>query len=308
MARQSSSSLKSLSLLLALALIWGSAFVLVKFALTSLPPLTLAWFRIAFASVTLYACARWQGSVFPKGDRQFWTGAAITGLTGMALPFSLIAWGLTGTSSGIAAILIATVPLWTMLLAHVFVPDEAMTGRRLMGVVLGFVGILLLFTDKTGGGSKAFSAGLILMASLSYSVMGIFIKKNTVHDTLAFSTAFTWCGLAFLTPVALVAERPWTLAPESAAMVSVAVLGAVHTGLATVLLMRLVGLAGVTYASLTNYLAPVATVILAAIFLSERLPASAGAGFLLIVLGVYLTGQMGRLSDLRGGGQEKSRS
>lgn len=309
MARQSpSSSLKSLSLLMTLAVIWGSAFVLVKITLGTLPPLTLAWLRIAIAGLTLYAYARWQGYGLPRGGRQFWLGAAMTGLTGMALPFSLIAWGLGDTNSGIAAILTATVPLWTMLLAHVFLADEAMTRRSFIGIALGFAGVLLLFADKTGSGGKVFSAALILLASLSYGIMAVSIKKIATQDTLQFSAAVTWCGLAFLTPVVVVVEHPWALAPDTTAMLSVLTLGSVNTGLATLLLIRLVNLAGATYASLTNYLAPVVAIIFGAVFLSERLPASAGAGFLLIALGVYLTSQRRQSAARQEYSQEEKRS
>lgn len=292
MARQQRRiSSTAVGLLLALSAIWGSSFLLVKFALATMPPLTVSLFRIAVAALALTALSWGRTGGWPRGDRRFWGAAAMVGITGMALPFCLIAWGLTATDSGIAGILTASVPLWTMLLAHLLLPDESINRIGLTGIVIGFIGILLLFADKMGGATRVFSAGLILMASLSYAAMAIFIKKNAAANTLDFSTAVTWCALAVLAPIALVVERPWRISPDTQAVVSIFVLGALHTGIATVMLMKLIQVAGATYASMTNYLAPMAAIVLGAVFLDERLPAAAGLGFALIALGVYLTGR-----------------
>ncbi|MBW7835581.1 MAG: EamA family transporter [Sphingomonadales bacterium] len=278
----------SVAMLLTLSVLWGSAYYLVKVALVTLPPLTLTFGRIAVAAVVLVTVAVARGAAV-KGDWRFWGNAMAAAATGMTLPFTMIALGLQTVDSALAAILIATVPLFTLPLAHMLTHDERATARAGVGVVVGFLGVVMLFIRETGGGNTAGGITLVLAASLSYAISALVIKRGNTGNPDGFSTAMVLCAAALIAPFALLSDRPWTLTPNLPTILATIALGVFPTGIATLLLVRLIRRAGATFASLTNYLIPVVGVTLGIVFLDEKLPATAIFGTSLIAIGIYLS-------------------
>lgn len=278
----------SLAMLVTLSLLWGSAYYLVKVALGSLPPLTLTFGRIVVAAVVLVAVATARGGAI-GGDWRFWGNAMAAAATGMTLPFTMIALGLQTIDSALAAILIATVPLFTLPLAHMLTHDEQATARAGVGVVVGFIGVVMLFIRETGGDNAAGGIALVLAASLSYAISALVIKRGNTGNPDGFSAAMVLCAAALIAPFALLSDRPWTLTPDLQSTLATVALGIFPTGIATLLLVRLIHRAGATFASLTNYLIPVVGVTLGIVFLDEKLPATTILGTSLIAIGIYLS-------------------
>ena len=278
----------SVAMLVTLSVLWGSAYYLVKVALVSLPPLTLTFGRIAVAGVVLVAVAALRGGSI-NGDWRFWGNAMAAAATGMTLPFTMIALGLQTIDSALAAILIATVPLFTLPQAHMHTHDERATARPGAGVIVGFIGVVILFIRETGGDNAAGGITLVLAASLSYAISALVIKRGNPGNPDGFSAAMVICAAILMAPFAVLSDRPWTLAPDLPAVLATVVLGIFPTGIATLLLVRLIHRAGATFASLTNYLIPVVGVTLGIVFLDEKLPAMTILGTTLIAGGIYLS-------------------
>ncbi|MCH9051973.1 MAG: EamA family transporter [Proteobacteria bacterium] len=277
-------------LLIALSLIWGSAFALIKIAVVTIPPISLATARVAVAAVTLLIVLRLVGESLPAGLRQWGRFAAI-GMLGNGVPFVLIGYGELRVDSGLAAILIGTMPVFTVAFATLFRVERGLTWRRGLGLALGFAGLLVLVGPATlaGLGDDGAAHLAIVAAAASYAAMAVYAMRLSQTTSIVVLGAGTMvASTAIMVPVALVIDAPWTLAPAAEALGAAFILGLVATGFATLIFFKLLASAGATFASTINYLIPVIGVVLGVAWLGESIGVTELAAMALILSGVVL--------------------
>lgn len=263
------------AMLLILSVLWGGSFFFTGIALSGLPPLTLVVLRVGLAALILNLVLPLNGLRLPRGLR-IWTACLGMSLLNNVLPFCLIVWGQTHIASGLAAILNATTPLFTVVVAHLLTIDERMTGNRLAGVLVGLGGVAVMVGPTAlAGPSASFMAQLaVLGAALSYAFASVFGRRSLDLGVppLALAAGQVTMSTLVLLPVALAVDQPWTL-PMPSAPVWGAVFGiaSLSTALAYVLYFRILVRAGATNLSLVTFLIPVSAILLGALVLGERL-------------------------------------
>lgn len=275
-------------LLVLLSVLWGGAFFFVEVALESLPPTTIVLGRLALAAVALQLVARVAGLALPRGWRA-WSPFLLLGAVNNALPFSLITWGQQAITGGLASILNATAPLFTVLLAHLVTEDERLDAGKIVGVLLGLAGVAVLVgPDALAGLGDAVLAQLaVLAAALCYAVAGLLGRRLRAHPPLVTATAMVTCSALLMVPVAVWLDRPWTLPlPGGAALGAVLGLALFSTLLAYLIFFRLLAGAGATNALLVTFLIPVSALLLGALLLDEPVDARQIGGMALIGLGL----------------------
>jgi drug/metabolite transporter (DMT)-like permease len=245
------------ALLLLLALTWGSSFFFIKQAVETLPPLSLAVGRIAIGAAMLLIIAYAKGQETPRG-LGLWGRMAFLGIIGNSLPFFLIAWGEQYTPSNLAAILMATIPSFVIVLAHFFTHDEPLTLGKALGALLGFAGVVALIgVDALKGlGDVVIGQIAILAGAFSYSLYGINAKRLPPLGSEMLVGTILLAGLIPLIPVWLAIDRPWTLAPDAQGWFSLAWLGLLSTGGGNLLFFLLLRRVGAGFGSFNNYLVP----------------------------------------------------
>lgn len=262
-------------LLITLSLLWGSSFALTRIAVAELDPAMLVVGRNLLASLALLGLVLLLGRAWPRG-RRLWGFMLAIAVVGNMTPFLLISWGQQRIDSGLAGILMAIMPLVTLVLAHFLVPGERMTPARLTGFAVGFAGILALVgpaaLGELGGAGETLLAQLaVLLAACCYAVNTIIARHKPASD--AWSTSSLVLGMACLLtlPLALLpAEPTWPVGLSSGALWAVLLLGMFCTALGSVLYFTLVTAAGPTFLSLINYLIPLWAVAIGILFLGER--------------------------------------
>jgi drug/metabolite transporter (DMT)-like permease len=276
--------------LLALALIWGGAFLFIGIAVRHVAPLTYVWLRltIAAAGLWLFVAYRRQPIALP---RDVWGSILLLALLNNALPFALFGWGQTHIASGLASILNATTPIWGVVVAHFLTHDERMTPRKIAGVLLGFVGVATMIGPSllSSLGTGALAQLACVVASLSYALAAVWAKrfKRLGISPVSVTTGQLTAGAIMILPLALLVDRPWTQAPPPlAAWAAIAALALLCTAFGYVLYFRLIGRAGATNALLTTLLVPPVAILLGWLFLGEQLAGQDFAGLALIALGL----------------------
>jgi drug/metabolite transporter (DMT)-like permease len=272
----------------ALSLLWGVPYLFIKVAVDGgVSPAFVAWVRVVLAAailLTLAARAGVLGSV-----RGHWRWLALYALFEIAIPFPLIAAGEQHVSSSLTAILIAAVPLFVALLAIRFDQAERASGRRLVGLLIGLAGVVVLMgIDVAGKRDEMLGAAAILVAALGYAAGPMVLKRKFSHldSRSAMGTSLAIAGVA-LTPFAALAP-PKTL-PDADVLASLAVLGIACTALAFVILAALITDIGPGRALVITYVNPVVAVALGVLILDERLGPGSAAGLLLIIAGSWLS-------------------
>jgi drug/metabolite transporter (DMT)-like permease len=280
-------------MLLALAAIWGSSFMFIKVAVREVTPGEVVFGRVLTGTLALIPAVP-----FLLGWRQTWTGLRqyagpllLLGILNAALPFWLLAWSEKRLDSGLAAVLQASMPLFTALFAYWFTRSQRVTGVKLAGVFVGFLGVLLLVGAQPSG--DVLSALAVLLTALMYAGSSVYAGVR-LRETPALVTSLGALGFATLVtlPVGLT-ELP-SETPSWKAIASIAALGAVGLSIAYLLYFTLIAGAGAPYAALVTYLVPALALLYGAVFLEEPVTASAVGGLLLIIAGVALgTGAVG---------------
>jgi drug/metabolite transporter (DMT)-like permease len=277
-------------MLLVLSLFWGGSFFFVGIAVKELPPLTIVALRTSLAAIILWACAPALGLVMPR-RREALAAFFIMGLLNNAIPFCLIVWGQTQLASGLASILNATTPLFTVLAGHFLSAEDRMTPLRLTGAVCGLFGVAIMIgpqlVDGLGGSVPAELA--ILGAAVSYAFASLFGRRirRLGIDPIATATGQITASSLVLIPLALVVDRPWTLpTPGIATFAAIAAIASLSTALANILYFRILAGAGATNVVLVTLLAPVSSILLGAVFLNEHLEFRHFVGLALIGLGL----------------------
>jgi drug/metabolite transporter (DMT)-like permease len=269
-------------LLVTLSILWGGSFFFAKLAVLELPPLTVALGRVAIAAAILVVLARMAGVALP-GRLRDWGPYALMGLVNNALPFGLIFWGQTHIQSGLAAILNATTPLFTVLVAHAATTDEKLSPARLAGVAAGFAGVVVMIGPDMLHelGADVLAQFACLLAAVSYAFAGVYGRRFRV------ATGQLVASSAMLAPVVIVLDRPWNLAPPGvAAVAALLALAALSTALAYLIYFRILARAGATNVLLVTFLIPVSAVLLGTLLLGEQLAIRHFLGMAAIALGL----------------------
>jgi drug/metabolite transporter (DMT)-like permease len=282
-----------------LSLLWGGSFFFVGVAVREIPPLTLVALRVGLAAALLWAAAPILGLALPRSAKPL-APLAVLGFGNNALPFALIAWGQTHLPSGLASILNAATPLFSVIAAHVLTREERLSSLKLLGAVAGMAGVACLVgPDLLAGAAANLWAELaVLAAALSYALSAIFARRMRTFGLKPIDVAAGQATAAtlILAPLALTIDRPWTLSmPGEAAIVSVLAIAVFSTALAYIVYFRILSGAGATNVLLVTLLVPATSVVLGALFLHERLAGRQFVGFALIALGLaFIDGRLPR--------------
>lgn len=289
---------RELLLLLFLAVVWSSSFLLIKLAVETIPPLTLAFGRMLVGFFVLYCVLILRGQSLPKSGIP-WAIALFVGFIGNALPFTLIHWGEIRIDSGLAAVLMGCMPVIVVLLAHYFTPDEPITRSRAAGIAVGFAGLCLLVgRDALAGLGDAVIAQLaVIGGALAYAVNTVFIRKFAArHSGQGMAAASLLAGAAMLLPLSLLQEQALELSPAPAAIAALLLLGVFSTGIATLVYFRLLRTVGATVFSQVNYLIPAMGLVWGVLLLDEQPAWNQLAALPIILLGVGLVNRRPRRS------------
>ncbi|MDO9458660.1 MAG: DMT family transporter [Alphaproteobacteria bacterium] len=291
-------SLSDWMMLFGLVVMWGSSFSLNKIALQSMAPLTMVAGRLLVAAIVLLAVNAWQGHSLWLPWRR-WGFFAILAVVGDCVPFFLISWGQLSVDSALAGILMAVIPLLTLLLAHLAHQTERITLYKFFGFVIGFGGIVLLVGPEAlrNLGGAAFLAQLaILGGAACYAINVVITPFNRVRNTMITTTGTLLIAAVLMLPLAVLHHPPASLNLTIESVLVVIVLGVFGTALPTLIFFRLVASAGPTFYALINYMIPVWAVFIGALFLHERPEWNAYVALALILSGVGIS-QIVRVSD-----------
>jgi drug/metabolite transporter (DMT)-like permease len=275
-------------LLVILSTLWGGSFFFAEIAVREIPPLTLALGRCAIAALVLFVYVRAVGMTLPA-SAAIWLPLAVLASLNTVLPFSLIFWGQTHIPSGLAAILNATAPLFSILIAHFATTDERLTSRRALGVGIGFVGVVIVI-----GIDALLSLGLnvlaqlaVVLAAFCYASAGVYGRRFKSHPPAVIAAAVLLLGSLMLLPLAAFVEQPWRLpAPSAVAIACMAGLAVISTALAFLIYFRVLARAGATNFQLVAFMIPVSAILLGAGFLGEVLEWRHFVGMALIAAGL----------------------
>jgi drug/metabolite transporter (DMT)-like permease len=270
---------------------WGSAFLFNEVALAGLPPPFIVAGRIVLGGLLLYIYARASGTAMPQALAD-WTPIAVIALFGVIVPFFLTVWAQVHLPSATTAVLMSVMPLFVMILAHVFVPGERLSAAKLGGFIVGFSGVVLVIGPQAATGADAMTAIASLAAlgaAFSYSATSIYSRLNARAEPLAMAAGMLLVAAVIAVPAAAVRGVPAGLELTLPALASVAVLGVFATGLASVLYFEVISGPGPTFLSLVNYMVPAWGVLLGVFVLGEQLTPWAFAGLGLVLCGIAIS-------------------
>ena len=277
-------------MLLVLSLLWGGSFFFIGVAVKELPTFTVMLLRVSIAAVVLNIVVGAMGQRLPR-DPKIWLAFFGMGLFNNVIPQSLIVWGETEISSGLASILNATTPLFGVLVAHFFTSDERMTRNKFVGVIIGFVGVAIMIGPSAlnGLGAHVWAQVGIVVASLFYGISGVFgrrFKHMGVAPAMTATGQLTASTIMML-PLALAVDHPWSLAmPSLNGWASIAGLALLSTAFAYLIFFRILSTAGATNLLLVTFLIPVSAVWLGTLFLGEHLEPKHVIGMACIAAGL----------------------
>lgn len=295
-----------------LSLVWGCSFFLIEIALRGFGPFTVVFLRVTVAASVLLCVMRFSGLRFDSGLKG-WGWYLVLGLLNNAVPFSLITWGQTRIESGSAAIFNATTPIFAGVLAHFFTTDERLTTNKVIGMILGFLGVYLMMKPELDGGLswRGFGQVAVLGAALMYAVSGIFAKRFSRDPPVVTAAGMLIGASIIMLPLAFVIDSPWQARPSLETISAVAALAVVGTAAAYVLFFRVLAAAGATNVLLVTFLVPIGAILLGVTILKETIRWEELAGMGLIFLGlisidgrvfVYIRGKSAPLKENNGRG------
>ena len=287
-------------MLLALSILWGGSFFFVEVVVAELPPLVIVLCRVGLAALVLWSIILVRGVAVPR-SKEIWLAFVGMGLLNNAIPFFLIVWGQQSIASGLASILNATTPIFTVVIAHFFLADEQISMRKLIGILVAIAGVVILVLPSIGLGETSSLMGqlAILGATLSYgfaSVFGRRFKRLGVSPMMSSAGQLTG-STALLLPMTLAMHSPLNLTmPGTTTLIALVLLAVACTALAYLLFFNILSSAGATNIALVTLLVPVTAVLLGVLVLGERLQTSdlmgmAGIGLGLLILDGRLFGR-----------------
>jgi drug/metabolite transporter (DMT)-like permease len=271
-------------LLVALSVLWGGSFFFVAIAVAEVPPLTLVALRVGIAAALLWAALALLRIAPPRA----WGAIAVMAVLNNAVPFTLIVWAQQALPSGLAAILNATTPLWTVLVAHALTQEERATPGKVLGVAIGFAGVVAMMAGGAAGGTL-WPTLAILGATLSYALAGVWGRRFRGLGVAPMQAALGQMSVSavLMLPLSLALDRPWTLPiPSATALAAVLGLAALSTALAYVLYFRILAMAGAVNLLLVTFLIPVSAILLGVVVLGEALESRHVFGMAMIGTGL----------------------
>ncbi len=287
-----SMSLKEWGLLVTLAILWGASFFFASVAVRELPSFSVVFLRVSLGAVVLLTVLRVMNIAMPR-DRTVWSAFFIMGLINNAIPFSFLVWGQTHIPGGLASILNATTPMFTVIVAHVLTADEKITLPRIGGVAAGAIGVAAMI-----GGDilnildvSVLAQIACIIAPVSYAFAAVYGRKFRELGVapMATATGQVSASTILLLPIVLVVDQPWTLAmPSSATIGAILGLAVLATSLAYIIYFKILQTTGSTNLMLVTFLVPVSAILLGVFILDEVLEQRHFVGMVLIALGLAL--------------------
>ncbi len=280
-------------LLTLLALIWASAFFNIKIATYSFGPVTIALLRVFFGAIPVLILCFYK-KIKVEAFSKDWYWFAIIGFINLVVPFFLISYGVKSVQSNLAAILMSTTPLSSTILGHYYTKNEKFNFTKTMGILIGFAGIVYLFSDNLLiNESNFFSAILILVGSTCYVIGGVLtLKIKDKKNENVTGSILIW-AVIILIPLSFFIEKPWTYNPSIQSTISVIYLGLVSTGIAWLLRFKILVDNGLIFQSQVSYLIPIFGTILSYIFLKELITIKVLISLIAVVIGIYFVRRAG---------------
>ena len=274
-------------LLVILALIWASAFFNIKIATESFGPVTIAFLRVFFGSIPVLLLCFYK-KIRVEAFSKDWYWFAIIGFVNLVLPFFLIAYGVKSVQSNLAAILMSTTPLSSTILGHFYTKNEKFNLVKTFGILIGFSGIIYLFSDNLLiNDSNFISALLILLGSTCYVIGGVLTLKISKKKNENVTGSILIWAVLILIPFVYFIEKPWNSVPSIESTISVVYLGMISTGVAWLLRFKILKDNGLIFQSQVSYLIPIFGTILSYIFLKEIITPKVLLSLLAVVVGIY---------------------
>jgi len=274
-------------LLIFLALIWASAFFNIKIATYSFGPVTIALLRVFFGAIPVLLLCYFK-KIKIEAFSKDWHWFAMIGFINLVAPFFLIAYGVKSVQSNLAAILMSTTPLSSTILGHFYTKNEKFNFIKTFGILIGFSGIIYLFSDNILINENNFiSALLILLGSTCYVVGGVLTLKISKKKNENVTGSILIWAVLILIPLSILIEQPWDLNPRLDSTISVIYLGLVSTGLAWLLRFRILVKNGLIFQSQVSYLIPIFGTILSYIFLKELITIKILVALIAVIVGIY---------------------
>ncbi|MGA2056773.1 MAG: EamA family transporter [Bradyrhizobium sp.] len=276
-----------LTLLMVLAALWGGSYTFIKLGVATIPPVTLIAGRTLVAGLLLLLIMGWRGAQLPK-DAATWRRFLFQACLNSVIPWTLIAWAERSVDAGLAAILNATSPIFTFFLTLAISHQDALSWRKLFGVVAGMAGICLIIGVQAfhGLGEQLAAQIAIVTATICYAGGAVFSRGFKGLDPMAPAAGSLLCGAAVLVPISVIAERPWTLTPSTSSMLALLGLAVFSTAIAFVIYFRLIQTLGSVGTTAQAYLRVPIGVILGVWLLGESLSPTAWMGLACVVIGV----------------------
>ena len=274
-----------------LALIWASAFFNIKIATYSFGPVTIAFLRCFFGAIPVLLLCYYK-KIKIEAFSKDWHWFAIIGLINLVVPFFLIAYGVQSVQSNLAAILMSTTPLSSTILGHFYTKNEKFNFIKTFGILIGFSGILYLFSDNLLIDDNNFlSALLILLGSTCYVIGGVLTLKISKKKNENVTGSILIWAVIILIPLVSFIEQPWNVVPRLDSTISVIYLGLVSTGIAWLLRFRILVNNGLIFQSQVSYLIPIFGTILSYIFLKELITFKVIISLISVLIGIYFVGK-----------------
>ena len=274
-------------LLILLALIWASAFFNIKIATYSFGAVTIAFLRVFFGAIPVLLLCYYKDIKIEAFSKD-WHWFAMIGFINLVAPFFLIAYGVQSVQSNLAAILMSTTPLSSTVLGHFYTKNEKFNLIKTFGILIGFSGIIFLFSDNLMINENNFiSALLILLGSTCYVVGGVLtLKISKKRNENVTGSILIWATI-ILIPLVVIIEQPWNIVPRLDSTISVIYLGIVSTGIAWLLRFRILVTNGLIFQSQVSYLIPIFGTILSFIFLRELITIKVLVSLIAVSVGIY---------------------
>ena len=274
-------------LLAFLALIWASAFFNIKIATYSFGPVTIAFLRVFFGAIPVLLLCYYKNIKIEAFSKD-WHWFAMIGFINLVAPFFLIAYGVKSVQSNLAAILMSTTPLSSTILGHFYTKNEKFNFIKTFGILIGFSGILYLFSDNLLIDDNNFvSALLILLGSTCYVVGGVLTLKISKKKNENVTGSILIWAIIILIPFVILMEQPWNINPRLDSTISVIYLGLFSTGIAWLLRFRILVNNGLIFQSQVSYLIPIFGTILSYIFLKELITTKVLISLIAVCVGIY---------------------
>ena len=274
-------------LLIFLALIWASAFFNIKIATYSFGPITIAFLRVFFGAIPVLLLCYYK-KIKVEAFSKDWHWFAMIGFINLVAPFYLIAYGVQSVQSNLAAILMSTTPLSSTVLGHFYTKNEKFNFVKTIGILIGFSGILYLFSDNILiNENNVLSALLILLGSTCYVIGGVLTLKIRKKKNENVTGSILIWAVIILIPIVSFAEQPWNINPRLDSTISVIYLGLVSTGIAWLLRFKILVKNGLIFQSQVSYLIPIFGTILSYIFLKELITFKVLISLIAVSVGIY---------------------